>query len=75
MDSNSHSKHLEPGVAIIENDSSCSVDAIDVQAGNKFRWDWLKETDTNGYFLSKYVRKLNKDGAAWCSFCKKGAFL
>ena len=52
MDSNSNSKFLEPDVAIIENDGSCSVDALDVKARNKFLWGWLKETDANGDFLA-----------------------
>ena len=64
------SNPTKPSVDIVENDNSTSIDVIDSTSKNKFLWHWLKETDEHGDFLSKYIRKLNKDGVAWCSFCE-----
>lgn len=36
---------------------------------NKFRWQWLEEKDSNGDYLSDYVRKLSKPGMAFCLIC------
>ena len=56
------SNFLQPGVFIIENNSSCSIETIDTSSKNKFSWSWLKEKDVNEDYLSKYVRKVSKDG-------------
>ena len=64
------SNFLQPGVFIIENNSSCSIETIDTSSKNKFSWSWLKEKDVNEDYLSKYVRKVSKDGVAMCLFCK-----
>ena len=61
---------LQPVVFIIENNSSCSIETIDTSSKNKSSWSWLKEKDVNEDYLSKYVRKVNKDGVAVCLFCK-----
>ena len=66
----SKSKPTIPDAAIIENNSTYQVDVIDATSKNKFLWQWLKEADDNGDFLSRYIRKLNKDGVAWCTFCE-----
>ena len=62
-------KPTMPDAAVIENDNRTSVDVIDSTSKNKFLWQWLKDADDNGDFLSKYIRKLKKDGVAWCTFC------
>ena len=61
---------LQPGVFIMENNSACSIETIDISSKNKFIWSWLKEKDINDDYLSKYVRKVNKDGIAVCLYCK-----
>ena len=51
------SNFLQPGVFIIENNSSCSIETIDTSSKNIFSWLWLKEKDVNeDYLISKYVR-------------------
>ena len=54
----------------MENNSACSIETIDISSKNKFIWSWLKEKDINDDYLSKYVRKVNKDGIAVCLYCK-----
>ena len=47
------------------------TDLKDLEAGvpNKFKWSWLEEKDTNGDFLSSYVRKIVEPGMVYCKFC------
>ena len=52
----------------VERDTA--VDAVDIESKNKFRWDWLLLKDDSGDFFSDYFRKIEKDGFAWCCFCK-----
>ena len=46
-------KPIIPDAAIFENDSTYLVDMIDSTSKNKFLWQWLKEADDNGDFLSR----------------------
>ena len=46
------------------------VDTIDFTSKNKFKWEWLTVADKFGDSLSKYIRKISKDGVAWCCYCK-----
>ncbi|XP_023154459.2 enoyl-CoA delta isomerase 2 isoform X1 [Amphiprion ocellaris] len=41
-------------------DRHADVRAVDATVKNAFRWSWLEEKDTNGDFLSEYIRKLDK---------------
>lgn len=50
-------------------DRKSDLKAIENGLRNKFRWDWLEEKDSNGDYLSKYVRKLNKPGVVVCVYC------
>ena len=52
----------------VERDTA--VDAVDIESKNKFRWDWLLLKDDSGDFFSDYFRNIEKDGFAWCCFCK-----
>ncbi|KAK6964629.1 DNA repair and recombination protein RAD54 [Biomphalaria glabrata] len=44
---------------------------IDKSVKNRFKWEWLKEKDGAGQFLSSYIRKLKEPGVAWCLICKE----
>ena len=47
------SNFLQPGVFIIENNSSCSIETIDTSSKNKFSLSWSKEKDVNDTSLTK----------------------
>ena len=47
-----------------------AVDTIDFECRNKFRWDWLLLKDDKGDYFSDYFRKIDRDGFAWCCYCK-----
>ncbi|RUS83267.1 hypothetical protein EGW08_008990, partial [Elysia chlorotica] len=51
-------------------DRDSPIDIIDCSSKNKFRWEWLTAKDKQDDFLSEYVRKVNKDGVAWCCHCR-----
>lgn len=42
---------------------------IDVGIKNCFRWGWLEEKDSNGHYLSDYIRKINIPGKVSCTYC------
>ena len=50
-------------------DRKTDITQIEKGVKNKFRWNWLEEKDSNGDFLSDYVRKLVQPGLAYCVFC------
>ena len=52
----------------VERDTA--VYAVDIESKNKFCWGWLFLKDDSGDFFSDYFRKIEKDGFAWCCFCK-----
>ena len=54
----------------VERDTAVDAVDIDLESKNKFRWDWLLLKDDSGDFFSDYFRKIEKDGFAWCCFCK-----
>ena len=60
-----------PGAEFIENDGTHCLEDIDCTSKNKFLWRWLAVKDDNNDYFSKYVRKLKKDGVAWCLYCKE----
>ena len=46
------------------------IDSVDLTSRNKFRWEWLLLKDNNDEFFSNFIRKIAKDGFAWCCYCK-----
>ena len=48
---------------------SADISKIDVGIKNKFSWNWLVEKDSNGMFLSEWVRKVDRAGEALCNIC------
>lgn len=48
-------------------------DLSHIEAGiiNKFRWQWLQESDENNEFYSDYIRKVKQEGKALCITCNK----
>ena len=42
---------------------------IDLGIKNCFRWGWLEEKDSNGHYLSDYIRKINIPGKVACTYC------
>ena len=47
---------------ITPSDSENTIKNVDEGVKNKFRWNWLEEKDSNGDFLSDYVRKISAPG-------------
>ena len=45
------------------------INIIDKEVKNKFKWHWLEEKDSNGMFLSGWVRKIDVAGKAICLIC------
>ena len=45
------------------------VKEIDKAFKNKFKWNWLEEKDSNGMYLSEWVRKIDLPGKALCLLC------
>ena len=44
---------------------------VDASVNNKWKWEWLTEKDKTGInFLSDYVVKIDKPGAAFCTWCR-----
>ena len=48
---------------------SADISKIDVGIKKKFPWNWLVEKDSNGMFLSEWVRKVDCAGEALCNIC------
>ena len=63
----SKSKPIIPDAAIIENNSTYQVDVIDSSSEKQIS---VALQMINGDFLSRYIRNLNKDGVAWCTYCE-----
>ena len=63
----SKSKPIIPDAAIIENNSTYQVDVIDSTSEKQIS---VALQMINGDFLSRYIRNLNKDGVAWCTYCE-----
>ena len=59
-------KDFEIYAASMEVDWSADIKAIDKGVKNKWVWEWLEEKDSEDYFLSDYVRKLDIAGMAKC---------
>ncbi|KAJ8043861.1 hypothetical protein HOLleu_11149 [Holothuria leucospilota] len=46
-----------------------NVKEIDKSVRDKWNWKWLEEKDRDGYFLSDYIRKIDRPGLARCIVC------
>ena len=53
----------------MEVDRTARITEIDKGIKNRWNWKWMEEKDSNGVFLSDYVRKINKPGYARCIIC------
>ena len=63
----SKSKPIIHDAAIIENNSTYQVDVIDSTSEKQIS---VALQMINGDFLSRYIRNLNKDGVALCTYCE-----
>ena len=46
-----------------------TVADIDKSIKHKWLWDWLDLKDSNGQYLSEYIRKLKIPGMGLCLLC------
>ena len=48
-----------------------NIKELERNVKNKWRWEWLKETDVNGDNWGDWLRKPDIAGAAFCECCGK----
>ena len=53
----------------MEVDRNADIKKIDSGIKNRWNWKWLEVRDSNGIFLSDYIRKLDLPGFARCTIC------
>ena len=41
-------------------DRTIDLKELEKSVKNKFRWSWLEEKDSNGDYLSEYIRKIDE---------------
>ena len=48
---------------------SDSLTSIEKGVKNKFKWEWMMETDPKGTTLGDYIRKIDVAGLCICLWC------
>jgi hypothetical protein len=46
-----------------------SVAIVDATARNRWRWEWLQDTDTQKHTIGDWCEKIDRAGLAFCRIC------